>query len=99
MAGFLLDTNHLSEALQPVSRVRDRIGQLRLTGTRVVTCIPVLCELEAALPSGDRGRAYRRALQRLLGRVRLLAAGTRDCPSLWRDIQGIAETWPRAISS
>ena len=71
MAGFLLDTNHLSEALQPVSRVRDRIGQLRLTGTRVVTCIPVLCELEAALPSGDRGRAYRRALQRLLGRVRL----------------------------
>ena len=71
MAGFLLDTNHLSEALQPVSRVRDRIGQLRLTGTRVVTCIPVLCELEAALPSGDRGRAYRRALQRLLGRARL----------------------------
>jgi tRNA(fMet)-specific endonuclease VapC len=71
MAGFLLDTNHLSESLRPVSRVRDRIGQLRRLGVRVGTCVPVLCELEAALPSGDRGEAYRRALQRLLGRVRL----------------------------
>ncbi len=71
MAGFLLDTNHLSEALRPVSRVRDRIGQLRFTGIRVGTCVPVLCELEAALPSSNRGQVYRRALQRLLGRVRL----------------------------
>jgi len=72
MAGFLLDTNHLSEALKPVSRVRDRIGQLRLTGIRVGTCVPVLCELDAALPSGSRGEVYRRALLRLQGRVRLL---------------------------
>jgi len=71
MAGFLLDTNHLSEALRPVSRIRDRIGQLRILGVRVGTCVPVLCELEAAFPSGDRGEAYRRALNRLLGRVRL----------------------------
>ncbi len=71
MAGFLLDTNHLTEALRPVSRVRDRIGQLRFTGIRVGTCVPVLCELEAALPSSNRGQVYRRALQRLLGRVRL----------------------------
>ena len=35
MARFLLDTNHLGEALRPVSRVRDRIGQLLLTGVRV----------------------------------------------------------------
>jgi predicted nucleic acid-binding protein len=71
MAGFLLDTNHLSEALRPVSRVRDRIGQVGFTGIRVGTCIPVLCELEAALPSSSRGHVYRRALQRLLGRVRV----------------------------
>ena len=32
MTGFLLDTNHLGEALRPVSRVRDRIGQLHLAG-------------------------------------------------------------------
>jgi predicted nucleic acid-binding protein len=71
MAGFLLDTNHLSEAIRPVSRVRDRIGQLHVSGVRVGTCVPVLCELEAALPSSNRAEAYRRALQRLLGRVRL----------------------------
>jgi tRNA(fMet)-specific endonuclease VapC len=71
MVGDLLDTNHLSEALRPVSRVRDRIGQLSRQGIRIGTCVPVLCELEAALPTGERGEAYRRALQRLLGRVRL----------------------------
>jgi tRNA(fMet)-specific endonuclease VapC len=71
MDAFLLDTNHLSEALRPVSRVRDRIGQLRLMGFRVGTCVPVLCELEAILPSSHRASAYARALQRLLGRVRL----------------------------
>src|SRR6266851_3203407 len=71
MAAFLLDTNHLSEALRPVSRVRDRIGQLRLQGIRVGTCDPVFCELEAAFPTGSRGELYRRALQRLQGRVRL----------------------------
>jgi tRNA(fMet)-specific endonuclease VapC len=71
MAGFLLDTNHLSEALRPVSRVRDRIGQLQIVGVRVGTCVPVLCELQAGLPPGERGEKYRRALQRLLGRVRV----------------------------
>jgi tRNA(fMet)-specific endonuclease VapC len=71
MNGYLLDTNHLGEAIRPVSGVRDRIGQLRLIGLRVGTCVPVLCELEAAFPFGNRGEAYRRALQRLLGRVRL----------------------------
>jgi hypothetical protein len=35
MIGDLLDTNHLSEALRPVSRVRDRIGQLCLQGVRI----------------------------------------------------------------
>jgi tRNA(fMet)-specific endonuclease VapC len=71
MVGVLLDTNHLSEALRPVSRVRDRIGQLCLQGVRIGTRVPVLCELEAALPTGERGEAYRGALQRLLARVRL----------------------------
>jgi predicted nucleic acid-binding protein len=71
MAGFLLDTNHLGEALRPVSRIRDRIGQLHSAGIRVGTCVPVLCELHAGFPPGDRGDKYRRALDRLLGRVRL----------------------------
>lgn len=71
MAGFLLDTNHLGEALRPVSRVRDQIGQLHLAGIRVGTCVPVLCELHAGLLADDRGDKYRRALDRLLGRVRV----------------------------
>ena len=71
MAGFLLDTNHLGEALRPVSRVRDRIGRLHLAGIRIGTCVPVLCELHAGFPAGERGEKYRRALDRLLGRVRL----------------------------
>jgi len=48
MAGFLLDTNHLGEAIRPVSRVRERIEQARRAGLRVGTCVPVLCELESA---------------------------------------------------
>jgi hypothetical protein len=40
MAGFLLDTNHLSESLRPVSRVRDRIGQLRRLGVRMGRVFP-----------------------------------------------------------
>lgn len=71
MAGILLDTNHLSEALRPVSRVRDRIGQLQLGGIRVGVCVPVLCEMEAGLPVGKAGDKYRRALQRVLGRLRV----------------------------
>jgi tRNA(fMet)-specific endonuclease VapC len=85
MAGFLLDTNHLSESLRPVSRVRDRIGQLRRAGVRVGTCVPVLCELEAAFPSGNRGETYHRALQRLLGRVRLWPL-ERDVARLYGEI-------------
>jgi predicted nucleic acid-binding protein len=71
MAGFLLDTNHLGEALRPVSQVRDRIGALHLAGIRIGTCVPVLCELHAGITAGDRGEKYRLALERLLGRVRL----------------------------
>ena len=71
MGGILLDTNHLGEALRPVSRVRDRIGQLQVAGIRVGTCFPALCELQAGLPVGERGEKYRRALQRLLGRLRV----------------------------
>jgi tRNA(fMet)-specific endonuclease VapC len=71
MAGILLDTNHLSEALRPISRVRDRVGQVHRLGIRVGTCIPVLCELQAALPSGPRGEKFQKTLQRLLARVRV----------------------------
>jgi hypothetical protein len=60
MAGILLDTNHISEALRPISRVRDRVGQVYRLGIRVGTRIPVLCELQAALPSGPRGEKFQK---------------------------------------
>src|SRR5258708_21264710 len=71
MGGSLLDTNHVSAALRPISPVRERIEQLRRRGIRIGTCVPVLCELEAAFPPAARGESFRRALQRLLARVRL----------------------------
>jgi tRNA(fMet)-specific endonuclease VapC len=71
MAGLLLDTNHVSEAIRPVSRVRERIDQSRRTGLRVGTCVPVLCELEAALAASARRDSHHRTLDHLLTRVRI----------------------------
>jgi tRNA(fMet)-specific endonuclease VapC len=71
MAGYLLDTNQLSDAIRPVSRVRERIAQERLSGLRIGTCVPALCELEAGIQALAKREAYRRALGRLLSRVRL----------------------------
>jgi tRNA(fMet)-specific endonuclease VapC len=71
MAGFVLDTNHVSEAIRPVSRVRERIHQARQSGIRVGTCVPVLCELEAALVMSVRRASHMRTLDRLLTRVRI----------------------------
>ena len=71
MSGYLLDTNQLSEAIRPVSLVRERIAQERSAGVRIGTCVPVLCELEAGIQSLVKRDAYRRTLDRLLVRVRL----------------------------
>jgi tRNA(fMet)-specific endonuclease VapC len=71
MNRYLLDTNHLTDAIKPVSRVRDRIEQARRSGLKVGTCIPVVCELEAGLQRLARHNLYRQALERLFVRVRL----------------------------
>lgn len=75
MGGYLLDTNQLSEAIRPVSRVRERIAQERSAGVRIGSCVPVLCELEAGIQSLAKRDAYRRTLDRLLARVRLWPIG------------------------
>jgi tRNA(fMet)-specific endonuclease VapC len=71
MPGFSLDTNHVSEATRPVSRMRERIAQARRTGLHVGTCIPVLCELEAALATSARRQYHHRTLEHLLTRVHI----------------------------
>jgi tRNA(fMet)-specific endonuclease VapC len=71
MASYLLDCNHLSAALRKVSRVRDRIHQERRSGHRFVSCLPVLCELEAGIQQTAQPAANHRRLGQLLRHVRL----------------------------
>jgi tRNA(fMet)-specific endonuclease VapC len=71
MTRYLVDTNHLSEAVHRVSRVRDRIQRRSRAGDRFGTCGPALCELEAGIQQAARPAETRRRLTTLLGLVRL----------------------------
>ena len=71
MSDFLLDTNHVSAALAPVSPVRERFYQANLRGERLVVCVPVLCELQAGIQGLSRPEPCLRQLRRLLGFVRI----------------------------
>jgi predicted nucleic acid-binding protein len=71
MAGYLLDTNHVGLAVDKTSNVGRKIFEARLSGARVGTCLPVLCEIEAGIRQVRRKAAYRRDLDHLLGQLRL----------------------------
>lgn len=71
MTRNLLDTNHLSAALAPVSAVRERIYQRQLQGDRFGVCVPVLCELQAGIQGLTRKEPCLRQLRRLLRFVRV----------------------------
>ena len=71
MTRFLLDTNHMSEAIRSVSRVRDRIQQAGRGGSRFATCWPVLCELEEGIIQTADPSRYRRKLRTILADVRI----------------------------
>jgi len=66
MIWYLLDTNHLSEAIRPVSAIRTRLRKERLAGHVFGTCVPALGELETgiqqtvAVPSHGFGVAQQR---------------------------------------
>jgi tRNA(fMet)-specific endonuclease VapC len=66
MRRYLLDTNHVSAALDRVSRLRDRIQQLRKTGVIFGTCVPILCELEVGIQQTAVPQVYYRFLDQLL---------------------------------
>lgn len=70
-SGFLLDTNHLSQAIRAGSVVQRRIAELRRGGRKVGVCIPVLCEIEAGIQQISRPDEYRRDLEGLLRQVRI----------------------------
>lgn len=71
MKRYLLDTNHLSEAVSKVSTVRDRIQQLRRQGIIFGTCGPVLCELLVGISQRKDAQASGRRLEGLLRLVRI----------------------------
>jgi tRNA(fMet)-specific endonuclease VapC len=71
MTRYLLDTNHLGEAIGRVSIVRDRIQQLRRQGDIFGTCVPVLCELLVGVVLRKDAAKTRARLDRLLQLVRL----------------------------
>ena len=68
---YLLDTNHLSAAINRVSPLRDRLRLAHRAGLVLGTCIPVVCELEAGIQQTDDPEGCRRALGNLLGFVRV----------------------------
>ena len=71
MAGLLLDTNHLSEAIRRTSKVRPRLRERMHHGVRVGTCVPVLCELEAGIVQTRRPASCRHILDDLLHEIRV----------------------------
>jgi len=69
---FLVDTNHLSAAINPVSKVRERLYQQHRNGSRLRTCVPVLCEIEVGIQDSSHLEAYRRQLKQIIRKVKLV---------------------------
>ena len=71
MTRYLLDTNHMGEAVGRVSVVRDRIQQFHRQGDIFGACIPVLCDLLVGVILCKDAAKTRRRLDRLLEVVRI----------------------------
>ena len=71
MKRYLLDTNHIGEAIGRVSVVRDRIQQLHRLGSVFGTCGPVLCELLVGVVHRKDAAKTRKRLDGLLQVIRL----------------------------
>lgn len=71
MLAYLLDTNHLSQAIRRVSPLHDRMREVCRAGYRLGTCWPVLCELEAGISQSGDPNGFRRTLHSLLKEVRI----------------------------
>jgi len=71
VANYLLDCNHLSDAIRKVSPVRGRMQELHLTGAKFGTCISVLCELAAGIQQTANPDENYRRLRDILKYVRI----------------------------
>jgi tRNA(fMet)-specific endonuclease VapC len=70
-ARYLLDTNHMSPAINPVSPLRDKLHHAKQIGVTFGTCVPVLCELEAGIDQSRFKESYRRQLTHILNFIRI----------------------------
>lgn len=64
---YLLDTNHLSAAVNPRMSLRERLREAHRKGFSLGTCLPVLGELETGFqqtPDPERNRQALRAVRR-----------------------------------
>jgi predicted nucleic acid-binding protein len=71
MTRYLLDTNHIGEAVGRVSVVRDRIQQLHRQGSVFGTCGPVRCELQVGVVLRKDAAKTRQRVEHLLQVVRM----------------------------
>ena len=88
---FLVDTNHLSAATNPVLPVREQFYQQHRLGARFRTCIPVVCEIEVGIQDSSHLIPTAGELQQLLRKVKPGLLGTDTGSSLWR---GLSPTAP-----
>jgi tRNA(fMet)-specific endonuclease VapC len=68
---FLLDTNHVGDAVRKVSVVRDRVQRMKKRGHQFATCGPVLCEVAVGFRGADGREDMRRRLDRFLKQLRI----------------------------
>jgi predicted nucleic acid-binding protein len=71
VARYLLDTNHLSAALDFRSAFRVRLYQYLQAGNRFGTCVQILCELETGIHQTLRRDRNRQSLTVLLRQIRI----------------------------
>jgi len=71
MPDFILDCNHLSNAIRKHSVLRDRIRLERRTDRRFVTIMPILCELQAGIQQTSHPADNQLRLTQLLRLVRV----------------------------
>ena len=97
---YLLDTNHVSAAINPVSVLRDRLAHHHRQGVRFRTCVPVLCELEVGIQDSDHVDSYRRQLRHLVQKVKLVPLGigiVQEYGQVYREMRNSDARCPRWI--
>jgi predicted nucleic acid-binding protein len=71
MTRYRIDTNHLGRLVNIRSRLLDRFLDRHRKGDRFVTCVPVLCEVDAGLVSENASASSIRLIRRSAQFVRI----------------------------